>query len=91
MAMHFSAMKQHSTSASKWYLQPAKVLYDNLVVICTMQETEMGRFQAPEGIAAEEDQLRAEREEKEKETIKVLLLSPCSCLTQCRFDRVTQG
>lgn len=49
----------------------------------------MGRFQAPEGIAAEEDQLRAEREEKEKETIKVLLLSPCSHLTQCQFDRVT--
>lgn len=36
-----------------------------------MQETELDRFQAPEEAAAEEDKLRAEREAKEKQQIKV--------------------
>lgn len=36
-----------------------------------MQETELDRFQAPEDAAAEEDKLRAEREVKEKQQIKV--------------------
>lgn len=31
----------------------------------------MGRFQAPQGAAAEEDMLRAEREQREKDAIKV--------------------
>ena len=35
------------------------------------QETELDRFQAPEEAAAEEDKLRAEREAKEKQQIKV--------------------
>lgn len=41
-----------------------------------LQETEIDRFQAPEEAAAEEDKLRVEREEKEKQQIKV---SICSC------------
>ncbi len=42
----------------------------------SLQETEIDRFQAPEDAAAEEDKLRVEREEKEKQQIKV---SVCSC------------
>ncbi len=42
----------------------------------SLQETEIDRFQAPEEAAAEEDKLRVEREEKEKQQIKV---SICSC------------
>ena len=36
-----------------------------------LQETELDRFQVPEDAAAEEDQLRAAREAKEKQQIKV--------------------
>ena len=43
----------------------------------------MGRFQAPENAAAEEDMLRAEREQKEKEIIKVLLYHSPSLLCLC--------
>ncbi len=42
----------------------------------SLQETEIDRFQAPEEAAAEEDKLRVEREDKEKQQIKV---SICSC------------
>lgn len=42
----------------------------------SVQETEIDKFQAPEEAAAEEDKLRVEREEKEKQQIKV---STCSC------------
>ena len=43
----------------------------------SVQETEIDRFQAPEGANAEEDKLRAEREEKEKQQIKV---GTCKCI-----------
>ena len=39
--------------------------------LCALQETELDRFQVPEDAAAEEDQLRAAREAKEKQQIKV--------------------
>lgn len=54
-----------------------------MTFIDSVQETEMGRFQAPEGAAAEEDRLRAEREQKEKERIKVLLLTSSHCNPHC--------
>lgn len=41
----------------------------------SVTETEIDRFQAPEEAAAEEDKLRVEREEKEKQQIKEAILS----------------
>lgn len=40
-------------------------------LLLLLQETEIDRFQAPEEAAAEEDMLRVEREEREKQQIKV--------------------
>ena len=42
-----------------------------ITVLFHIQETEIDRFQAPEEAAAEEDKLRVEREDKEKQQIKV--------------------
>ena len=48
-----------------------------------MQETELDRFQAPEDAAAEEDKLRAEREAKEKQQIKVRIAGACAAGLLC--------
>ena len=59
--MHFLTACKLSASLSGY----------NISDTCILQETELDRFQAPEEAAAEEDKLRAEREAKEKQQIKV--------------------
>lgn len=50
---------------------PADTLQLVIASILPLQETELDRFQVPEDAAAEEDTLRAAREAKEKQQIKV--------------------
>lgn len=61
-----------------------------------VQETELDRFQAPEDAAAEEDKLRAEREAKEKQQIKVRIAGVCKlqllfCKSCCKLDISISG
>lgn len=55
--------------------------------LCALQETELNRFQVPEDAAAEEDQLRAAREAKEKQQIKVRIVA-VHAIRVCKALRV---
>lgn len=81
-----------SGRGSSWqacqHIKSSPVNTSQLVIasILPLQETELDRFQVPEDAAAEEDNLRAARESKEKQKIKVRTVAS-DVIWMCRSIR----